>query len=42
MLEIKTRKMVFNKPVPDQIFILEKPQTFETVHMDEMSDNADR
>ena len=41
-LTIKTRKMVFNKPVPDQIFILEKPQTFETVHMDEMSDNADR
>lgn len=41
-LALKTRKMVFNKPVPDQIFILEKPLTFETVYMDEMSDNADR
>lgn len=34
-LTIKTRKMVFNKPVPDEIFILEKPGTFETVYMDE-------
>jgi hypothetical protein len=32
-LTIKTRKMVFNKPVPDEIFILEKPMTFETVNM---------
>jgi len=34
-LIIKTSKMVFNKPVPDAIFILEKPRTFETVYMDE-------
>jgi len=34
-LTIKTRKMVFNKPIPDEIFILEKPGTFETVYMDE-------
>jgi hypothetical protein len=34
-LTIKTRKMVFNKTVPDEIFILEKPPTFETVYMDE-------
>ena len=34
-LTIKTRKMVFNKPIPDEIFILEKPPTFETVYMDE-------
>src|SRR4030042_1071071 len=34
-LIIKTRKLVFNKPVPDEIFILEKPGTFETVYMDE-------
>jgi len=41
-LTIKTRKMVFNKPVPDEIFILEKPMTFETVYMDEMSYDTDR
>jgi hypothetical protein len=41
-LTIKTSKMVFNKPVPDQIFILEKPATFETVYMDDISDDADR
>ncbi len=34
-LIIKTRKMVFNKTVPDEIFILEKPRTFKTVYMDE-------
>lgn len=34
-LTIKTRKMVFNKSVPHEIFILEKPRTFETVYMDE-------
>jgi hypothetical protein len=34
-LTIKTRKMVFNKPIPDEIFILEKSETFETVYMDE-------
>jgi hypothetical protein len=33
-LTIKTRKMVFNKPVPDEIFIQEKPGRFETVYMD--------
>lgn len=34
-LTIKTRKMVFNKPVPDEIFTIEKPANFETVYMDE-------
>lgn len=34
-LTIKTRKMVFNKSVPHEIFIMEKPRTFETVYMDE-------
>ena len=34
-LVLKRKKMVFNKPIPDQIFILEKPTTFDIVYMDE-------
>jgi len=33
-LALKRKKIVFNKPIPDQIFILEKPATFDTVYMD--------
>ncbi len=33
-LLLKNRNMVFNKPIPGQIFILEKPPMFETVNLD--------
>jgi hypothetical protein len=33
-LLLKSRNMVFNKPIPGQIFILEKPPMFETVNLD--------
>ncbi len=34
-LTLKNRKMVFNKTIPKQIFVLEKPPAFETVYLDE-------
>ena len=33
-LLLKNRNMVFNKPIPEEIFILEKPPMFETVNLD--------
>ncbi len=33
-LVLNRKKMVFNKPIPDQIFVLEKPVTFDTTCMD--------
>jgi hypothetical protein len=30
-LLIKNKNMVFNKPIPEEIFILEKPPMFETI-----------
>jgi len=33
-LALKRKKIVFNKPIPDQIFILERPATFDTIYMD--------
>lgn len=33
-LTLKNRKMVFNKTIPKQIFILEKPPAFETFYLD--------
>ena len=34
-LTIKSRKMVFNKVIPEQIFVIRKPPGFETVYLDE-------
>ena len=33
-LLLENRNMVFNKPIPEQIFSLEKPPMFETVNLD--------
>lgn len=33
-LLIKNKDMVFNKPIPEEIFILEKPPMFETINLD--------
>ena len=38
-LVLKINKMVVNNNIPDEIFTLEKPPTFETVYMDEISGN---
>ncbi|MFC1533797.1 hypothetical protein ACFL7M_10575 [Thermodesulfobacteriota bacterium] len=38
-LIFKSRKMVFNRTIPDQIFILEKLPTFETIYLDEVRDD---
>jgi hypothetical protein len=41
-LVLKRKKMVFNKTIPDQIFILEKPPAFETVWLDDVPDDSDK
>jgi hypothetical protein len=33
-LVLNTKEMVFNKSIPDQIFVLEKPVSFDTVYID--------
>ena len=36
-LVLKNRKMLFNKTLPEKIFVLEKPPSFETFHLDQGS-----
>jgi hypothetical protein len=33
-LVLKRRNIVFNESIPDQIFVLEKPESFETIYLD--------
>jgi len=41
-LTLRSRKMVFNKTIPEQIFVLEKPPGFEVSYLDKGSSNSDR
>ena len=34
-LVLKNRKMVFNKSIPEQVFIIKKPPSFKTFHLDQ-------
>jgi hypothetical protein len=38
-LTLKNGKMVFNKPIPDELFRMEIPPGFETVHVDKPQSN---
>jgi len=38
-LHLKTGKMVFNRRIPERIFVLKSPAMFETVYLDKTTDN---
>ena len=39
-LVLKNKKMLFNKSLPEEIFVLEKPPSFETLYLDEGLSNS--